>query len=90
MQDVETVSLQFEESVLDCLSNKLLGVIDDVLYVLVKDLSTDFIKATYVPMNGTQRSLITFQVDAIMFDQQLRAALREKGLNIPNRAMSPC
>jgi hypothetical protein len=67
------------------LSDKLLGVIDDILFIMVKDLSADFIKTSYVPMNGTNHSFIAFQVDPVMFDIQLRAALRAKGLNVPEK-----
>jgi hypothetical protein len=80
---VET-SFQFEPAVLENLSRHLLGVIDDLLSVLIKDLSADFIKASYVPMNGAENSLIAFQADPVMFDHQLRAALRAKGFNIPD------
>jgi hypothetical protein len=81
----EPSDLRFEPSDLDCLSHKLFGLIDDILSVLIKDLSADFIKATYVPMNGAQHSFVAFQVDPIMFDIQLRAALRANGLNVPDR-----
>jgi len=78
------MSFQFEPAVLEQLSRQLLGVIDDLLSVLIKDLGADFIKTSYVPVNGAKNSLIAFQADPIMFDQQLRAALRAKGFNIPD------
>jgi hypothetical protein len=81
----EGYSFRFEPSVLDCLSDKLFGVVDDILSVLIKDMSADFIQATYVPMNGAQHSFVTFQADPVMFDIQLPAALRASGLNASDR-----
>jgi hypothetical protein len=79
------MSFQFEAASIEQLSHQLLGVIDDLLSVLIKDLSPDFIKVSYVPMDRAKHSLIAFETDSVMFDHQLRAALRAKGFNIPDR-----
>jgi hypothetical protein len=67
------------------IAGKLLGVIHDLIPSLLQEAGADFIKASYVPVNGTKDILIAFEVDPVVFDTQLRAALRARGFDLPNR-----
>jgi hypothetical protein len=63
-------------------------LIEDTIAVLFENDPARFLKTHYVPVHGTNQSLITFEFDAVMFDAEFRSALRARGFELPERDIS--
>ena len=78
-------------SLLEALPEKIAGdlpsLVDNVITVIFKSDPARFLKAHYIPVDGTEQSLVTFEFDAgmfeIAFDAEFRAALRTMGFELP-------
>jgi len=84
-KDAYAMAASFLEEVSDTVTSELSSLIDDIVAILFEDDPTRFLKAHYVPVDGTNESLVTFEFDAIMFDAEFRAALRARGFELPQR-----
>ena len=75
------------------LTGKLSGLVDDVVAVIFERDPTRFIKAHHVPVDGTNESLVTFELDRevfiLTFDLEFSAALRTSGLELPRGDAAP-
>jgi len=67
------------------IADALLGILYDLIPILFQDVSTDFIQASYVTVDGTKDTFISLEVVPTVFDLQLRAALRARGFALPDR-----
>jgi len=82
---VTAVSSNLEPAVREPLSKVVLGLFCDLNPVLLIDLRCNFPVAANVPVDGTNHSIVGFRAPPEMFDAELRAALRARGLNIRDR-----
>jgi hypothetical protein len=64
-------------------ADALLGIFYDLVPVLLDDAGADFIKASYATVDGTENVLVSLEVSPVVLDLQLRAALRARGLALP-------
>lgn len=83
--NVTAVSSNLEPAVREPLPKVILGFFCDLNPVLLVDLRCNFPVAANVPVDGTNHSIVGFRVPPEMFDAELRAALRARGLNIQDR-----
>jgi hypothetical protein len=77
------------ETIPETITHELPSLIDNIIAVLFKDSSTRFLKAHHVPVDGAEQSLVAFEFDGPAFDlafnAEFRAALRARGLELPDR-----
>jgi len=68
------------------IEGEILSLIDDIVPVLFEREPTRFLKAHYIPVSGTEQSLVTFQFDGeafnIAFDAEINSALRARGFEL--------
>lgn len=81
---MQNPSLAFEAAAAQGIADKLLGVFYDFAPILLKDGGADFIKASYALVDGTKDILITLEISPVVFDLQVRAALRARGFDLPS------
>lgn len=78
------------DTLLNALTPELSSLVDDVIAIIFERDPTRFLKAHYVPVNGTNESLVAFEFDGeafrFMFDLEFRAALRARGFELPRRS----
>jgi hypothetical protein len=66
------------------IADALLGVLYDLVPILLKDAGADFIKITDTTVDGARHILVTLETSPVVFDLQLRAALRARGFDLPS------
>jgi hypothetical protein len=72
------------ETIAETIDSSFLSVVNDLVTVLFENNATRFLEASYIPVNGANHSLVTFEIDAIMLDAELRSALRARGFELPS------
>jgi hypothetical protein len=70
------------ETIAETIDSNLLSGIDDLVAVLFENNPTRFLKASDIPVNGTNHSLFAFEIDAVMLDIEVGAALRASGFEL--------
>ncbi len=50
-----------------------------------EDTSTHFLKASHVPVDGTEHALVSSKIDAVMLNAEARAAQRARGPELSRR-----
>ena len=50
-----------------------------------EDTSTHFLKASHVPVGGTEHALVSFKIDAVMLNAEARVAQRARGPELSRR-----
>jgi hypothetical protein len=75
----------FPETIANTVDRHFLSLIDDLVLILFENSPTRFLNASYVSMDGTNHSLVTFEFDAIMFDAKFCATSRTSGLKLSER-----
>jgi hypothetical protein len=78
-----TIPLKMDAEASHGLRKVLANVLLDLVPVLLRDLDINFLLSADYPMPGTDQHLARFQVSPALFDAEVRAALRAKGLNVP-------
>jgi hypothetical protein len=73
---------EFPDVFSDAVDSKFLALIDDIVTALFKSNPSRFLKTSLVPVNGADHSLVTFEINTIMLDAEVRAALRARGFEI--------
>jgi hypothetical protein len=73
------------EAAAQSLADVLLDIFYDLVPVLLQDAGADFIKASYVTVDGAKDTFISLEASPVVFDLQLRAALRARGFALPDR-----
>jgi hypothetical protein len=86
---IANISVESPSPALEAAAQSLVDALFDILYdlvpVLLQDIGADFIEASYGTVRGTNDAFISLEVSPIVFDLQLRAALRARGLDLPDR-----
>jgi hypothetical protein len=70
------------ETIAETIDSNLLSGIDDLVAVPFENDPTRFLKASHIPVNGTNHSLFAFEIDAVMLDTEVRAALGASGFEL--------
>jgi len=77
----------FPNTFLETLAPNISSLVDNLVAVILERDPTRFIKAHYVPMVGTEQSLVAFEFDAaefqIAFDAECLATLRAMAFESP-------
>lgn len=59
-------------------------VLYDLIPALLKDLGGYLLASADRPVFGTKHSIMGFRLDPVLLNKQLHAALRAKGLDVPD------
>lgn len=78
---------KLDSATLECLARQALSVLYDLIPLLLIETTADVLQASYIPVDGTDTTVVAFKFDPVMFDAQLRAALRAKGFAMPDRSV---
>jgi hypothetical protein len=70
------------ETAADIIDRQFLSLIDDIVPAFFEHNPTRFLKASCIPVRGTNHSLITFKLDTVVLDAEIRAAFRARGFEL--------
>jgi len=84
MSHAESASIRIEPGITKHLANVLIKVLLDLVPVLLDSLPGQFLTRADGPVNGAEHPVIGFRLVPELFDKELRATLRAKGLEIPD------
>jgi hypothetical protein len=83
------MTTSFLEQLPETIAPDFASLVDDVVAIIFERNPTRFLKAHYVPMDGTEQSFIAFEFDTlafgIVFDTEYRVALGTMGAKLPRR-----
>jgi hypothetical protein len=70
------LSERLPETIAETVDSNPLSVVNDLVTVLFENNAIRFLKASYIPVDGANRSLATFEIDAVLLDAEFRSAFR--------------